>query len=187
MLAVTGILVQSFVRFPGFPPFPVSNPARPLAVLKGLLESGGNNNVVLFLLAVGVVELTIGKQVCDFIRAVLLADSAAKVQSAAVRYYGGTHSAFFATPVLSVLCSDLSSLVASLVAITHLACIVPLICLWVRTFISHTTAVDRQTGHSLDVSSGFPTLWAFSDQIQPTIAAMRCLSWPLQPPLQPPS
>ncbi|CAN0125929.1 unnamed protein product [Ectocarpus fasciculatus] len=61
MLAVTGILVQSFVRFPGFPPFPVSNPARPLAVLKGLLSTEGNN-VVLFLLGVGVVELTIGKQ-----------------------------------------------------------------------------------------------------------------------------
>lgn len=63
MIAITGILVQSFVRFPGFPPFPVSDPARPLAVLKGLLSSEPNS-VLLFLLVTGAIELTIGKQVC---------------------------------------------------------------------------------------------------------------------------
>lgn len=63
MIAITGILVQSLVRFPGFPPFPVSDPARPLAVLKRLLSSEPNS-VLLFLLVVGAVELTIGKQVC---------------------------------------------------------------------------------------------------------------------------
>lgn len=63
MLAVTGIVVQTFVRFPGFPPFPVSNAARPLAVLKGLM-SDKTNSVLLALLVIGALELTIGKQVC---------------------------------------------------------------------------------------------------------------------------
>lgn len=62
MIAITGILVQSFVRFPGFPPFPVSDPARPLAVLKGLMAAE-TNSVLLALLVIGVVELTIGRQV----------------------------------------------------------------------------------------------------------------------------
>eukprot|EP00752_Nemacystus_decipiens_P013450 g11912.t1 len=61
MIAITGILVQSFVRFPGFPPFPVSDPARPLAVLKGLLSSEPKSALI-FLLVTGAVELTIGKQ-----------------------------------------------------------------------------------------------------------------------------
>lgn len=62
MLAMTGILVQSVVRFPGFPPFDVSNAARPLAVFERLctLET---QSVVLALLCIGVIELTIGKQV----------------------------------------------------------------------------------------------------------------------------
>lgn len=68
MLAVTGILVQSFVRFPGFPPFPVSDAARPLAVLKGFM-SDEMNSVLLVLLVIGAVELTIGKQVCVCVRA----------------------------------------------------------------------------------------------------------------------
>lgn len=62
MLAMTGILVQSFVRFPGFPPFPVSNAARPLAVFEGLWASE-MKAVLLFFFVIGVLELTIGKQV----------------------------------------------------------------------------------------------------------------------------
>ncbi|CAN0461664.1 unnamed protein product, partial [Laminaria digitata] len=61
MLAMTGILVQSFVRFPGFPPFDVSNAARPLAVFERLC-SLETQSVVLALLSIGLVELTVGKQ-----------------------------------------------------------------------------------------------------------------------------
>lgn len=63
MVAMVGILVQSFVRFPGFPPFPVSNPSRPLAVFEGLWAAEANA-VLLVLLAIGIVELTVGRQVC---------------------------------------------------------------------------------------------------------------------------
>lgn len=61
MVAMVGILAQSFVRFPGFPPFPVSNPARPLAVFERMCAAEGNA-VILTLLCIGVVELTIGRQ-----------------------------------------------------------------------------------------------------------------------------
>ena len=57
-----GILVQSFMRFPGFPPFPVVSTVRPLAVMKGLWAFE-RNAVLVVLLAIGVVELTIGRQV----------------------------------------------------------------------------------------------------------------------------
>lgn len=59
---MTGILVQSFVRFPGFPPFDVSNPGRPLAVFERLC-SLETQSVLLALLAIGLFELTVGKQV----------------------------------------------------------------------------------------------------------------------------
>lgn len=62
MLAMMGILVQSFVRFPGFPPFAVSNAARPIAVFESFWAKEPNG-VLLVLLAIGIVELTIGKQV----------------------------------------------------------------------------------------------------------------------------
>lgn len=61
-MAMTGILVQSFVRFPGFPPFDVSNAARPLAVFERLC-SLETQSVVLALLCIGLFELTVGKQV----------------------------------------------------------------------------------------------------------------------------
>ena len=62
MLAMTGVFVQSFVRFPGFPPFDVSNAGRPLAVFERLC-SLETKSVLLALLSVGVFELTVGKQV----------------------------------------------------------------------------------------------------------------------------
>lgn len=61
MVAMVGILVQSFVRFPGFPPFPVDNAARPLAVMKELWASE-MTAVILVILVIGIVELTIGRQ-----------------------------------------------------------------------------------------------------------------------------
>ncbi|CAM9662626.1 unnamed protein product [Ascophyllum nodosum] len=61
MVAMLGILVQSFMRFPGFPPFPVVSTVRPLAVMKGLWAFE-RNAVLVVLLAIGVVELTIGRQ-----------------------------------------------------------------------------------------------------------------------------
>lgn len=63
---MVGILVQSFFRFPGLPSFPVSNPARPLAVLEGLWHSD-QNAMLLALLAVGLFELTIGRQVSEYL------------------------------------------------------------------------------------------------------------------------
>lgn len=140
MLAVTGILVQSFVRFPGFPPFPVSNPARPLAVLKGLLSTEGNN-VVLFLLGVGVVELTIGKQVCESTRALFSLAGTNRSSSC----YGGTYSAVQQQQCRRSCVSEVSSLVYE-----NTPCIVLVpTYLWVCPFISHGTAVGRKTGHLL--------------------------------------
>lgn len=61
MVAMVGILVQSFGHFPGFPPFPVTNPARPLDVFERLCAAEGKA-VALALVCIGVVDVTIGRQ-----------------------------------------------------------------------------------------------------------------------------
>lgn len=61
MLAMVGIVVQSFCRFPGFPPCPVSSPARPLAVLEALWAAQ-RDAVVLVTLLIGLVDVTVGRQ-----------------------------------------------------------------------------------------------------------------------------
>lgn len=63
---MTGILVQSFARFPGFPLAAVPNPARPLAVFRHLWAVE-TKAVLLVLLAIGVFELTAGRQVCRYV------------------------------------------------------------------------------------------------------------------------